>query len=51
MTTTKTESRIRRFAAITAMVLTLAALTMMGWLLVKYEFANISRRLTWKASN
>lgn len=30
MTTTKTESRIRRFAAITAMVLTLAALTMMG---------------------
>lgn len=30
MTTTKTESRIRRFAAIAAMVLTLAALTMMG---------------------
>ena len=30
MTTTKTESRIRRFAAITAMVLALAALTMMG---------------------
>ncbi len=30
MTTTKTESRIGRFAAIAAMVLTLAALTMMG---------------------